>query len=277
MMEIDLDKLDIDNNNKEEIAKLLKKQNPAISDDLEQMWYLMDLVWDQYGCNNKKLDWEKVAQFYSDPVWILNGLFIEHHELSMRHRNYISDWIVDNGFRKVIDYGGGFGTLARLIAEKDRHITVDVFEPHPSEYSLKRIKSYTNINFIDKIIDVYDCLISTDVLEHVNDPLEIFYIMIKNVKRGGYLIIANNFFPVIKCHLPHTFHFRYTFNMFAKLMGLEVVGLLQGSHATIFKKINDIKPNWATIRFYEMLSKLIFPLIEISKRVLKPIKRLLRI
>jgi 2-polyprenyl-6-hydroxyphenyl methylase/3-demethylubiquinone-9 3-methyltransferase len=116
---------------------------------------------------------------------------------------------------------------------------------------------------------------STDVLEHVPDPLNDFYSMIKSVKINGYLIIANAFFPMIKCHLPQDFHFRYSFNIFAKMMGLEVVGILEGSHATIFKKVKNIKPNWLLIRFYEKLSKFLFPLIEIAKPILRPIKRLL--
>jgi len=34
----------------------------------------MDLIWDDYECDNKKLDWEKIGKFYSHPVWLLNGL-----------------------------------------------------------------------------------------------------------------------------------------------------------------------------------------------------------
>jgi len=70
-------------------------------------------------------------------------------------------------------------------------------------------------------------LIAIDVLEHVPDPLINFAEMIKSVKLSGYLVIANNFRPVIKCHLPQVFHFRYTFNQFAIMMGLEVIGALR--------------------------------------------------
>ncbi|MGB1702268.1 MAG: hypothetical protein ACPHFR_04035, partial [Cycloclasticus sp.] len=74
------------------------------------------------------------------------------------------------------------------------------------------------------------------VLEHVDDPLKDFACMINKVKTGGYLIVANCFYPVIKCHLPQNFHFRFTFNIFARLMGLRIKGGLKGSHATIFQK-----------------------------------------
>lgn len=116
---------------------------------------------------------------------------------------------------------------------------------------------------------------STVVLEHVPDPLNDFSKMIKNVKLNGYLVIANAFYPMIKCHLPQDFHFRYSFNMFAKIMGLEVVGILEGSHATIFKKVEEVEPNWKKIRLYEKFSKVAFPIIGVLKPILRPIKRMI--
>ncbi len=275
-MKIDLTDINLSPVEKAEIIKLLGRENPQIKTDLEQMWYLMDLVWDDFHCDNKKLNWENIGKFYSHPVWLLNGLFVEQDEVSMVHRHKISNWIIENHFKYVVDYGGGFGTLARLIAQKDNHIQVDIYEPHPSEFGLKRAKEYKNISMINELKSDYDCLLSTDVLEHVPDPLKDFSKMIKSVKLNGYLIIANAFSPMIKCHLPQCFHFRYTFNLFAKLMGLEIVGKLEGSHATIFKKVEQVEPDWKKIRLYEKLSKIAFPLIEVSAPVLIPIKRVFK-
>ncbi|AEE26585.1 class I SAM-dependent methyltransferase [Francisella hispaniensis] len=257
---------------KKEIKKLLSIKKDNLN-DLEQMWNLMDLVWDECGCDNKYPDWDKVSKFYAHPVWLLNGLFIEQHEESMKHRHAISDWIIKYNFNNVVDYGGGFGTLARLIAQKDKTIKMNIYEPHPSEFGLKRASEFNNIHFVDKLDESYDCLVSTDVLEHVPNPLQDFNNMIKSVKIGGYLVIANCFYPVIKCHLPQTFHLRYTFNQFAKMMGLEVVGLLEGSHATIYKKVEEKDPNWSKIRLFEKLSKVAFHIIEFLKPILRPIKR----
>jgi len=273
-MTIDLTDKNLTKKEKEEIEKLLKREKEGL-DDLEQMWYLMDLIWDDYGCNNKNLEWEKIGAFYSHPVWLLNGLFIEQHDVSMRHRHAISDWIIKNDFKDVVDYGGGFGTLARLIAQKDSNINVDIYEPYPSEFGLKRAAEFENIKIIDKMDKKYDCLVATDVLEHVPDPLENFSTMIECVKLDGYLVVANCFTPVIKCHLPQNFHFRYSFNKFAKMMGLEVVGLLEDSHATIYKKVDNVELNWNKIRAYEKLSKVAFPIIEVLKPILRPIKRMI--
>jgi 2-polyprenyl-6-hydroxyphenyl methylase/3-demethylubiquinone-9 3-methyltransferase len=261
---------------KNEISRLLESVDHN-KDDLENIWQLMNMVWDEYGCNNKKLNWSNIDKFYSHPVWLLNGLFIEQHALSMQHRNAISDWIADKpSTSKILDYGGGFGTLARLIADKNPFLLVDIYEPHPSDYSKQKISDYPQIQFISNIKKKYDVLVSTDVLEHVPDPLKTFEKMILSVRHNGYLIIANNFFPVIKCHLPQTFHLRYTFNVFAKLMGLVLVGPLEGSHATIFAKRSEKPVNWSVVRLSEKISKGIFLMIEFLKPALRPIYSLVK-
>ena len=275
-MNINCSDLNLNQAVKNEISQLLKLVEHN-KDDLENIWQLMDMVWDEYGCNNKKLNWGNIDKFYSHPVWLLNGLFVEQHALSMQHRNAISDWIANkSSISKILDYGGGFGTLARLIADKNPSLLVDIYEPHPSDYSKQKISDYPQIRFISNIKKKYDVLVSTDVLEHVPDPLKTFEKMILAVKNDGCLIIANNFFPVIKCHLPQTFHLRYAFNVFAKLMGLVIVGLLEGSHATIFRKNNNKPVNWPVVRLLEKVSKGLFPLIEFLKPGLRPICRLVK-
>jgi len=275
IIKIDLTDKNLTKIEKNEIEKLLKIECKNQSNDLEEMWHLMDLIWDNYNCDNKNLEWEKIGNFYSHPVWILNGLFIEQHNLSMGHRNAISDWIVKKSLKNIVDYGGGFGTLGRLIAEKDENIDVHIYEPHPSKFGLKRASEFDNINIIGKLNSKYDCLVSTDVLEHVPDPLKDFSVMINSVKVGGYLVIANCFVPVIKCHLPQTFHLRYTFNQFAKIMGLEIIGILEGSHATIFKKVGRREVDVSSVRFYEKLSKVLYSIIHPLVPILRLIKKLI--
>lgn len=272
-MNINLNDKDLTEFEIKEIEKLLSQRNKNIKDDLEQMWYLIDLVWDKYKCDNKKLNWSEIEKFYSHPVWVLNGLFIESHQISMTHRHSISDWIVQKGFNNLIDYGGGFGTLAKLISIKNKNIDIYIYEPFPSQYTINKLKKFENIHFIDKLNSNYDCLVSIDVLEHLSDPLKTFSDMINIVKINGYLIIANAFYPMIKCHLPKNFHFRYTFNIFSKLLGLKVIGKLNGSHATIFLKKKESIPNWNILRTLEKISKIIFPIIETIKPILLPIKK----
>lgn len=272
-MNIDLSDNDLSANEKVELARLLSLQTDRVSGDLERVWFLMDSVWDEYGCDNMALDWSRIGKFYAHPVWLLNGLFIEQDDISMGHRHAISGWVAEKGFLKIVDYGGGFGTLARMVAQKCPALTVDIYEPHPSEFGLKRVEEFKNIKVKSKLDEDYDALLSTDVLEHVEDPLIVLSIMIDSVRINGYLVIANCFYPVIKCHLPQNFHFRFTFNLFAKLMGLERIGQLNGSHATIYKKSVKKTINWGLLRKVEVMSKNMFPLIQFAVSILRPIKR----
>lgn len=258
---LDLDTACLPENDLRIIESLLKQSahNPP---ELEDIWHLMDMVWDEMGCSNDNLNWDKINKYYKHPVWILNGLFIEQHDLSMQHRHAISNWIINKKFSSVLDYGGGFGTLSRLIASKDSSVQVDIYEPHPSNNGIERIKKYPNIKIINSLNQTYDCLVCVDVLEHVPDPLHLFSTMVESTREGGYLLIANNFYPVIKCHLPSTFHFRHSFDIFTRLMGLAKSGLCSGSHAMIYKKHREVTFNWRKIRFYERLSRSLYPFTE---------------
>ena len=262
-----------------EIKRLIDSL-PNESIRLEQLWRLMDQVWDDFGCDNQILDEQKINQFYKHPIWILNGLFIEQHEISLQHRHAISDWIVKNSNNKnvsVLDFGGGFGTLARMIANKSNSLKVDIYEPYPSDFAISQCKDYSSINFVSNLNKRYDYLISTDVLEHVSDPLQLFGEMIESVNLNGYLIIANCFYPVIKCHLPATFHFRYSFDQFAETMGLKVLGACKGSHATVYQKVlNQDTIDWVQIRKMESSSKKLYELRGFQQNYIHTRKYLLR-
>ena len=252
---------DLEPNDYQEIQKLIATL-PNEFVDLHQIWQLIDQVWDEMGCDNNNLDEAKITAFYKHPVWLLNGFFIEQHDLSLQHRHAIADWILQHSISRVLDFGGGFGTLARITANKSDFlkidIKIDIYEPYPSDFVISQCSCYHSIDFVNSLNNKYDCLVSTDVLEHVPDPLKLFEQMIDSVNLNGYLVIANCFRPVIKCHLPMTFHFRYTFKLFTKLMGLKTLGLCKGSHAIIYQKIEEKPINWKMIRLMENCSRSLY-------------------
>ncbi|MDO7253605.1 class I SAM-dependent methyltransferase [Helicobacter cappadocius] len=242
-MTIELENKDLTPQERESIEFLLNSQNPQIHDDLEQIWYLMNKVWDEMGCDNKNIDWDKLGKYYSHPVWLLNGLFIENHDISIQVRENIADYIAKKDFQTIVDYGGGFGTLAKAIAKKSPDKQIFIYEPFPSEYGKRCVANYPNIDFISKLESEFDCIIATDVLEHLEDPLESFEEMLGYLKINGEAIIGNCFYPCIKCHLPQNFHYRYSFDSFAKFMGLKNLGILKNTYATIFLKTKNQKLN----------------------------------
>lgn len=270
-MLIDLSDKNLSESESAQVEALLKKQDPHIKNDLEQMWYLLDMVWDEYGCNNRQPDWDTITEYYSHPVWLLNGLFIEQDRQSTIHRQSIAVYIKNIDAGEVIDYGGGFGTLARTISDKCKQTDVFIYEPYPSEYGLRRLSGYENIAVIDELRKDTECLVSTDVLEHLDNPLEVLHEMIKSVKIGGVMLIAAPFYPMIKCHLPKHFHFRYTLRFFCMLMGLKKTGTLPDApHVSIYKKEKDKKPNWPLIKALVAASKTFFAITE----PIKPLARL---
>ena len=242
-MNINLDNKFLNDSNKLELQRLLDSTNPNITDDLEQIWYLMDKVWDEMECDNKNPNWNRIYEYYSHPIWMLNGLFIENHELSMSIRKSIAAYIKQNNFKKICDYGGGFGTLAKEIATLCPYLQIDIYEPFPSDYAKQCIGEFENIRFISKLQnDYYDCLVTTDVLEHVDDVLGTLKIMMDSIKNDAEMLIGNCFYPVIKCHLPKHFHFRYSFKYIAESMGLKYENKIEGAeYVEIFTKKKEAK------------------------------------
>jgi len=262
------------------IARLLEKA-PHNPPGLEDLWHLMDLTWDELNCDPDRPRDPNVTAFYLHPIWVLNGLFAEQDESSMGSRRAIARWILSHrsgpGVKRVLDYGGGFGTLARLIAEQDDRIQTDIFEPHPSVPGINRCKDYPAVRFIERVMGPYDCVVTIDVLEHLPDPLAALAGMLGAVRREGYLLIANNFYPVIKCHLPSTFYLRYSFLIFAALMGAKYVGPCRGSHALVYKKVSD--DPWRlkrAIRASQALAMTLFPALDALNHLYLRVKRRLQ-
>lgn len=242
-----------------EVLKLLAmiKNNPL---QVADMWFLMDYVWDQIGCDNKNINMEKLDEFYNHPVWYLNGIFIENSS-SLKTRQTINQYIVKQNFKSIVDYGGGWGTLARIIASNLPLNHIVLYEKFPNKYLASLNKKYNNLIVKTELDGLFDCLVSMDVLEHVTEPLKILAEMIDSIKLNGKLILANNFTPVIKCHLPNTFHLRFTFDFFAYLMGIKRLYRINDSHAIVYEKKMKKKYNWRLLNSLELICQKYYPLL----------------
>lgn len=260
----------------EEINKLIAITGNGCLEFLE-ICQILDYQWDEFGCDNQNLNWDNIGKFYNHPVWLLNGIFIEQDPLSMQLRYSLVDWIFahKDSINSVVDYGGGFGTIARAIAAQSSNFLVDVYEPHPHNLAILKSTAYPNIKFINSINTQYDCLVSTDVLEHVADPLRVFATTIESVKLNGYLVISNHFAPTIKCHLPTTFHLVYTFDYFARLMGLSVLGTCPGTYATIYQKVVEKPFNWKLINKLAAISAGLYPSLRTIAKTKNNLRKLI--
>jgi 2-polyprenyl-3-methyl-5-hydroxy-6-metoxy-1,4-benzoquinol methylase len=247
-------------NDREAIERLLRMID---TDDptLEQIWSCMDVVWDELRCDNKHVDVHKFDVFYRHPVWLLNGLFIEQHAESLRNREIISNWIAQTNGRRIADFGGGFGTLARMIATKRPQVDIDVIEPYPHPLAIMKSQKFTNISYRTALCGEYDLIVAMDVFEHVPDPLRLVYETARYLKCGGIYLTANCFYPVIKCHLPVTFHFRRSWNSAMGMMRLRPIESV--CYGFAFEKTGNA--NLATVRILEVASSLAFAVKEASR------------
>lgn len=76
---------------KADIAELLEQMGGVMS--LEAKRQLMDKIWQDCGCSNKRFDAKKYSRFYNHPIWLLHGILQEEHDVAMTHRNAICRYI----------------------------------------------------------------------------------------------------------------------------------------------------------------------------------------
>jgi 2-polyprenyl-6-hydroxyphenyl methylase/3-demethylubiquinone-9 3-methyltransferase len=241
--------------------------------DINRLWNLMDQIWDDLGCNysTSEDNLKKIEKFYEHPVWILNGLFVEKDSESQTNREKIVNWINDNYkeylIKSVLDYGGGFGTLARMISSGIDGIDVKIMEPHPPTLAQRLNKNYKNISYVSKLKSQFvDCIVCTDVLEHLFDPLSSLREMREALRDGGVLIIGSCFYPYIKCHLPGNFYLRYFFKYFAVLIGFKLIHSVSGGYLFVFAKKNGVTPNFV-IQIFMVISRMLYPFLNFIQKI----------
>ncbi len=197
-------------------AVLKKGRFPAI----EELWLLMDAAWVECGCDLSPAG-ERLAAFYAHPVWLLNGLFVEQHDESLRYRQAFTRYVAGLAPRRIADFGGGYGTLARLLGAACPGALVEVIEPHPHALAISLAKQTENVCYVPELSGDYDVILATDVFEHVPDPLLLVENTAEHLTMGGRYLMANCFWPVTLCHLPETFHWRCSWDAAMTRMNLK--------------------------------------------------------
>jgi 2-polyprenyl-6-hydroxyphenyl methylase/3-demethylubiquinone-9 3-methyltransferase len=244
---------------------------------VKDVWKLLDTVWDDFNLNNKKYKKKGLDDFYSHPIWLVNGFFTEIDPESQKHRESIANFLKNMKEPKILDYGGGFGALAKKIAEQNHSSQIYIYDPNASNFVFENIKDFKNIEVISKIKEEeFDVIINQDLLEHVEDPIQLTTEFNHYLKKEGILISHWNFSSCIKCHLPKHFHFKYTFKKIIPFLGFSKE-IKNNNHGHYYKKINyTTKINVIKAKILEKISKTIHPLLlNIVLPVYKKIKQYL--
>jgi 2-polyprenyl-3-methyl-5-hydroxy-6-metoxy-1,4-benzoquinol methylase len=202
----------------------------------------------------------------------MNGLFSAADRTASSHRRAIAGHVAKLAPDAVVDVGGGFGELAVRISDAAPAAKVHILEPFPSAIGEARLSSTPGVQSVSDLEnDAYDVVIAQDVLEHVEDPIGLAIELVRAVRPGGTAIFANNFTPIIQCHLPRTFHLKRTFPLVMRALGLTYLGrLAEAEHALQFEVPPVIHLRRA--RRAELLSRLAAPVIEmaaITRRTLR--------
>jgi 2-polyprenyl-3-methyl-5-hydroxy-6-metoxy-1,4-benzoquinol methylase len=248
---------------------------PKILPTVEWVWEEMDRVWRQLDLDNSHpLVDQPIGDFYKHPVWLMNGVFTALDPISVSHREAIARSLAESKAKSIADFGGGFGELARAVTRIVPDAKVSIIEPYPSRTGLELIQREPRIKFVSDVsADSYDAIVAQDVLEHVADPVGLASELADSVHKGGIVIFANCFYPVIQCHLPSTFHLRHTFPMVMKALGLRYVGAVEGaSHAQVFERAGHLHLGRA--RTAERVSRVLGPILNLAWTLMSRIKRL---
>ena len=228
---------------------------------VDEIWRLMDQDWDQTGAGYTPAEAKALGEFYSSPIWLLNGIFTELDEESRGHRNAIASYIAKLNPTHLADYGGGFGAFSRRLGQSLPDCRIEVIEPYPTKLA-QILGQNSGIAYQSKLPEKPDIITAQDVLEHVIDPLKLMGELLAALEPGALVITANCFKPVIKCHYPGAYHLHFTFRHIAARLGCEFVETVPGAgHAEVFRK-TDAAPDWAAARRLERLSRAVHPLMK---------------
>lgn len=197
-------------------ANRLYSHAPLVS----QIHELMDEVWKEIGCDPIVND-QRISDFYSHPVWLLNGFFIEQDPESRRIREVFAEWAASHSPKRIADIGGGFGNLAVELSSQIPTAEIDIIEPYAHPISVSKMKPFNQVHFRKKLEGEYDLMFATDVFEHLWDPVTAVYQSAQHLRTDGYFLMANAFKADILCHLPQHYHFYYGWESTIQAMGLK--------------------------------------------------------
>lgn len=237
-----------------EFLKMVAARYPTVP-ALEQMWGMLDEVWDQLGASQEDPESAAVQAFYRHPVWLVNGIFSVVDPVSQAHRVALGRFICEQDLWPVVDFGGGYGALARQIASGRPDAAIEIVDPYPSRLARDRNDKFPGIKYVPALAQGAGVVVAQDVVEHVSDPVGLVRELVRAARVSGILIFANCFDPCIKCHLPETFHLKRTFKLLMRLFGCRFIGKVPGcEHALIFRRETEKEPSPGALRWFNAYS-----------------------
>ncbi len=231
---------------------------------LQRLWSVLDEAWEQCLKLDKKLNLEQFLHiYYQHPAWLINAAFSESDESTIQDRLAAVRLISHVNPHKILDFGGGIGTVSRLCAiNLPQAEAIDLVDITEFRHIIQQhLADFTNIRILDKPEPLYDAVISTEVLEHLIDPIGAIVEINRLLKIGGAFSASWSFAPCIKCHLPQNFHLKRLMFWIIRSLGFGFYGFeRRGSTVYGFVKTAEVTPQMIKIaRFLELCSRLPIP------------------
>ena len=255
-----LDSQGFDEDMKRDLCVIHAQMNYDITDKKTKK-RLMDSLWDSLYLNGVGSVSERLSLFYQDLIWLYQGISTCLDSELFDSRNNVALFVKKlRSNQRILDYGGGFGTLSLLLENACSDSYIDLYDPYSHAFVDRRLLKSSRISLQTKLGNVpYDLVICSDVLEHSFNPLLNLREITRTLELNGFLIIQNCFYPAIKCHLPSTFYLRYFFRLFASLLGLHYIGRVPRSPGFIIfhKRSNQIMKSHKLV-YLEKIAQLLY-------------------
>lgn len=233
---------------------------------IQQLWNLLDKAWDELldrGINQVELA-NFLHEYYQHPVWLINAAFSESDEATINDRLAAVRLIAHVQPRKILDFGGGIGTVSRLCAMTlPQTEAIDLVDITEFRHTIKQyLLDFPKIRVLEKPDPPYDAVISTEVLEHLIDPASTVVEINRLLRVGGAFAASWSFGPVIKCHLPQNFHLRRSMLWIIRSLGFGFYGFeRRGSTVYSFVKQSEVTAQMIQqARLLELISRVPLPL-----------------
>ncbi len=231
----------------------------------QQLCQILDRAWDESSDKNKnQSDLSNfLHEYYQHPVWLINAAFCESDPQTINDRLAAVRLISHVQPRKILDFGGGIGTVSRLCATVlPEAEVIDLVDITEFRHTIKcYLSDFSNIRILEKPDPLYDAIVSTEVLEHLLDPIQAVVEINRLLKLGGAFAGSWSFGPLIKCHLPHNFHLRRLMPWIIRSLGFGFYGFeRRGSTVYGFVKHSEVTPAMLKqARFIELIARLPIP------------------
>ncbi len=248
-----------------EAVSYLNKSEECDGITLQRLWQILDQAWEELSSKNShNLNLSNfLHEYYQHPVWLINGAFSESDQATINDRLAAVRLITHVQPRKILDFGGGIGTVSRLCATYIPQVEViDLVDITEFRQTIQHyLSDFPQIRILEQPDPLYDAIISTEVLEHLIDPIGAIVEINHLLRVGGAFAASWSFAPCIKCHLPQNFHLQKLMLWIIRSLGFGFYGFeRRGSTLYSFVKHSEITPAMLKkARILEFLARLPIP------------------